>query len=220
MSLVTGPSVPDRTGPSFVVGVDEDGGLVEGLTLYQGVAGGLPPTELARRAFDILLARADRSPLDPATDTSHSFFRAEAWALVAPPSVDGGVLTLWYVEGEMHPEITRGQLALATGAFDRKAASQIISEAAKPRRACSQGPLDRERVALSGRSSDPARQVPAVEPASARIALRYATSGAALTAAQGRRAMRHSAENVTRVVWLAAVSANPTRLPSGLASGA
>jgi len=122
---VVGQSMPDRKGDQVVVGVDGRGGLVEGWPLMQRAAPGLSPSELTRRVFDMLLA-GHGDPLDPATDKPWSMFPPEHWALVKAPSVADGVLTFWFVEGEMAPRVVRGTLELKTGELARRSARDVL----------------------------------------------------------------------------------------------
>jgi hypothetical protein len=130
---VQGQSVPDRNGDRFVVGVDGGGKLVEGFDLFRRAAVGQAPAEQARRVFDTLL-KGHGSPLDPARDQPLSMFPKEVWAMVKAPAVSDGVLTFWFIEGEMAPSVTRGTLDLATGALARRSAGDILHppEAALP----------------------------------------------------------------------------------------
>jgi hypothetical protein len=112
---VVGLSANDRNGDSFVVGLDAQEGLVLGAELFRRAAPGLSPADQARRTFDILLARAGGVAFDPATDKKMSMFPDADWAMVRAPAVENGVLTFWTTVGEMHPEIARVQVTLATG---------------------------------------------------------------------------------------------------------
>jgi hypothetical protein len=130
---VTAPSVPDRNGDRFLVGVDRAGALVEGWDLFRRAAPGRSPAELTARVFDILL-RGHGRPVDPATDRRSEIFPEAEWALARAPAVEDHLLTFWYVEGEMAPRVTRGTLDLATGKLERRSARDVLHppEAALP----------------------------------------------------------------------------------------
>jgi hypothetical protein len=122
---VVGLSMPDRNGPSFVVGVDAQGNLVEGVELFKRAAAGLPPADEARRAFDTILARAGGTALDPAKDKPMSMIPPADWALVRAPAIEKGVLTFWMYEGEMDPGVVRAQITLSTGVLVHRTPEEV-----------------------------------------------------------------------------------------------
>lgn len=132
---VQGPSANDKNGDAFVVGVDPKGAIVKGVPLFQRAIVGQAPAEIARRAFDVLLAASFESPLDPTVDRRSSMYPEPEWALVKAPAVEQGVLTFWYIEGEMHPQVERCQIELATGAVTLRSAAFVLHppEAAIPK---------------------------------------------------------------------------------------
>jgi hypothetical protein len=117
---VTGPAEPDRNGPSFIVGVDADGNLVENRELFKRAVLGLSPADAARRAFDTLLGSAGGEALDPAKDKRPRLIRPDDWALVRAPAIDNGVLTFWMSDGDRRPSVLRLQIPLASGIVERR----------------------------------------------------------------------------------------------------
>jgi len=119
---VSGP-VEDH-GWSSVVGVEPNGHVLTGTQLFlRAVTPGLPPETVATRSKQTL--GIEGGILHVAED-SGQFGSPAVKALIAPPSVTDGVLTMWMLVGEMSPRVSRVQVTLATGDVVRTDAQELV----------------------------------------------------------------------------------------------
>ncbi len=123
--------VPDRS-TCAVIGIDEDDHEVRGADLWRRLPSGLSPRDLAIRAHGILLGEAHQEPLGSATDRSTtSFVSEQEWTVIRDPMVEGGVLTFFTIEGEMHPTAMRVRVD-PSGAVTREQAIEIWAATVTP----------------------------------------------------------------------------------------
>lgn len=116
-------AVPDH-GWSYVIGVAEDGSLVEGAALMARF-GAMTPDLFAARVISVLLREHGASPVLPGGEPSQRVSEQAARIVHAPRIADGS-LVFFFLEGEMSPTLNEIRVDARTFALTRRSADEVL----------------------------------------------------------------------------------------------